>query len=171
MNTIYPPDAYNKELCLKVSMPMWLVILYLVRPYVILIVSLVDIRSRGELFSMVYGDYELLPIVAALAGLPALAVVYAWTRRSANASARVRRIWSCGRQFLIGSAALNIIGQVIPVIVGISWGIGDLAWVQIAASAAAICYLLVSRRARDTFSDFPGKSENSRQSAGSDGIN
>lgn len=162
MSDVYSFSDYDQHLCLKVSPELWLVILYLLRPYLIWFSSLglggglAGSGAKGVegLRIMIYPD-DFSLVLAMLATIPVMVFVYAWAKRKPGAVPRVRKLWHRGALFLIASAALNILVVFVPLLTMVSHKIPLVNWVQVGISALVIWYLLSSQRARDTFADFP----------------
>lgn len=149
----YPASAYDNKLNLKPSIGMWLVIVFLLKPYLVMLVSLANRSNRTELISLVY-DHSGVLAMAELAALPALAVVIAWVKRNSGASRIIRWIWNNGRSLLILSTLFNV------AILAISteWRVDEFGFfivLQMILSAFVLFYLWRSDRVRDTFNDFP----------------
>lgn len=155
MSSKYPFSAYDKKyLCLNMSTGMWLVLAFLLRPYVIMIMSLANRRDRMGLINMFYAD-RFGMVLGALAAVPALLLIYAWFKRKPDAPDRVRWLWRHGRVLLIASIVLNIVIVFVPVLLGKAAGIGYVGALQLALCAGILLYLLRSQRVEDTFADFP----------------
>ena len=77
---------YDTFLCLKISSGMWLVILYLLRPYILLISTFRMGRGGGKsegisvLRDMVYPDDFSLAL-GIFATVPVLILMYGWIKR------------------------------------------------------------------------------------------
>jgi len=148
----YPASAYDDNLCLKISLETWVVILFLIRPYVILVLSLANKRDRMGLIYSFYPSTSGLPLAAA-AALPAVLLLIAWVKRKPGAHAAVRWIWQHGKALLLASTLLNI-GIVLQPLMGEEDKLSMTGWAQLAACMASIVYLLTAERVKDTFRDF-----------------
>jgi len=160
MSRVYSYKDYDKLLCLKVSNGLWLVILYLLRPYPILISTRRMGRAgRGVeglegLKNMVYPDDFSLTL-GILATIPVLILLYGWVKRKPGAPDYVWKIWRHGAWLLITAAVLNIAIVLIPLLLGLMHHIHLAGWVQVVLSLPIIVYLYFSQRVKDTFADFP----------------
>jgi hypothetical protein len=164
MSKLYDFNQYDKYLSLKVNPELWLVILYLLRPYIALVAS-VSIGRGGtgavgveRVRDILYPDNFSL-VLAILTTVPALLFVYAWTRRKPGASPLVRKLWKNGAALLAIAALLNIVIVFVPLLTGIVAGIHTLGWLQVGFAAVIIVYLYSSRRVKDTLADFPADRE------------
>jgi len=153
-NQQYGFKDYDSYLCLKVSTGMWAVILFLFRPYVIIILSLVNRRDRMELINAVYTDRTGM-MLGALAAIPVMVFIYAWIKRQPDASDHVRWIWHHGRGLLLLSAALNAGFIIATHLLSEATRFGFINSLQLLVCGVIFYYLLVSVRVNDTFADFP----------------
>lgn len=150
----YPFSAYDKHLSLKISIPMWGAILFLARPFVILLLSVANKRDRTGLLDTFYHDPVALAIDT-IAALPALLVIIAWARHRPEASQPIRRIWAQGRLLLLLGTLLNIVSVFLPLIWNpqLRMDVPELA--KLAISLMILFMLIKSERVKDTFNDFP----------------
>jgi len=160
----YDFSQYDKYLNLKVNAGLWLVVLYLMRPYVVLMVSLMGHRGGTSAVGIEGVRYMLYPddfslVLALLATLPVLLFFYALSKRRPGASALVRNLWGNGIFLLVTAAVLNIVTVFVPILTGATTRIPRLGWVQVVLACLIIAYLYSSRRARDTFADSPVENE------------
>ena len=153
---------YDTFLCLKISSGMWLVILYLLRPYILLISTFRMGRGGGKsegisvLRDMVYPDDFSLAL-GIFATVPVLILMYGWIKRKPGAPDYVRKIWRHGSGILTVAAVLNIVIVFVPLLLGLIHHIHPAGWVQVALSLPIILYLYASQRVKDTFADFPAE--------------
>jgi hypothetical protein len=162
MPDVYSFNDYDQHLCLKVSPELWLVILYLLRPYLIWFSSLGlggglaggGAQGVGGLREMIYPDDFSLAL-AMLATIPVIVFVYAWSKRNPGAKPLIKRLWHRSGLFLTTAAALNILVVFVPLLTMVAHKIVLTNWVQVGISVLIIWYLHSSQRVRDTFEDFP----------------
>ncbi|MDH3981192.1 MAG: DUF2919 domain-containing protein [Gammaproteobacteria bacterium] len=152
---------YDKYLSLKVSQELWLIILYLLHPFILLFSTIRLGRGGAKgvsgvdgLKRLVYQDNFSLAL-AILATVPVLLLVYAWVRRKPGAPAFVRRLWAKGVVLLTSAAVLYIGGVFVPLLTHVIASIRPIGWGQVAISILIIFYLFTSKRVRDIFADFP----------------
>ncbi len=149
----YPASAYDENLCIKVNVSLWFAILFLLRAYVVMLLSLVNMSNQTELIHLLYAS-ETTFALGAVAALPALVLFMAWTKRRPGSGRTIRWIWHHGRAFLIVSAVLNL-----AIVAGsVFWAerspqFSDVT--QALLTMYIILYLHRSERVRDTFRDFP----------------
>ena len=137
----YPPSAYDQNLCLRLSLELWLIIAFLVRPYIVMLISIADRGERIGLIDMVYPDRMSL-VLGGLIAVPAVLVVYAWRY---------------GRELLLIATVLNAGVVMLP---AVNRGVGRLgtsAWLQLAICGYILWELFRSARVKDVFSDWPAE--------------
>ncbi len=155
MSKLYGFSEYDKYFSLKVCTELWIIILYLLRPYIVLIASMgASQGGSGGIRNILYPD-DLSLTLAILATIPALLFVYAWSLRKPGAGTMVKKLWANGGKLLVAAAILDIAVVFTPLPGGIVSSIHALGWVQVVIAVIIIFYLLGSRRVRDTFADFP----------------
>ena len=154
----YSASSYDDHMCLKPPPLLWLAVLYLSRavtlPVAMGIGTFAGVNADAiALFHALWSMQTLLPSAIALC------VLYALCRRVPNASKTVRWIWAHGRVLLALSGGMDLILSLISFISLIRQGeIDDQAWMSLLTAAADgyfLLYILVARRVRDTFSEFP----------------
>jgi len=153
MNARYPFSAYDDNLCLRPGLALWAVLAFLLRPYVVVVVSLANRVDRMRVIDTFYPDRASMAISALLA-LPALLLVWAWIKRQRGQGGLAQRVWRHGRALLLGLASLNACAIVVAAVhAGTRPGLAAVA--QLAACALIVWYLMRSERVCDTFLDYP----------------
>lgn len=151
----YSESSYDHYLCLKPPLLLWLAVLYLSRavtlPAAMGIGAFAGVNADAiALFRGLWSMQTLLP------SLIAICILYALCRRVPNASKPVRWIWAHGRIFLAVSAGMDLVLSLISLIR--QEEIDNQALVLLLAAAADayfLLYILVARRVRDAFLEFP----------------
>jgi hypothetical protein len=163
MSKIYNFSDYDKYLSLKINFDLWLIIAYFFRP-VILKISTIQM-GRGAKSDSVSGLKDLVYpddfgfFLAFLTIIPVALVIFAYMKRKPDAPDYIRTLWrNCGKLLLL-AAALNVVVVFVPFLLDLAYRINLLGWGQLAIAAYIIFYLMTSRRVRDTFADFPAKTE------------
>ena len=154
MAKLYPFSAYDKYLSLKPDLNMWLMFAFLLRPYVIFLLSITNRQDKMGLINLIYFD-RFVMILAAIAAIPAVLVMYAFAKRKPEASDKVRWIWCRSGGFLLASVLLNLLIVLVPALMGLLHELGIIIWVELGISVLIIYYLFSNERVRDTFADFP----------------
>ena len=149
----YPSFAYDEHFCIKIGIGLWIVMLFLLRPYLAMLLSFANTSDPTELIDLVFDTRRALALQA-VAALPAMMLFVAYSRRRPAAGAAVRWIWHRGKTLLI----LSVLGNLSILLGPIFWentAPGFSSWVQAVAAMGMVFYLFRSERVRDTFHDFP----------------
>ena len=151
----YPESYYDDHFCLKPPLMLWLAGIYLSRtitlPVLMGIGAFAKVNQNAlAVFHQFWSLETLLP------SLIACSVLIALVRRAPQASKPLRWIWAHGKNLLALSAGLD---TAISFVLAIRQGGVDqqvLVWLFAAAiDAYFLLYILLARRVRDTFADFP----------------
>jgi hypothetical protein len=159
----YSESSYDHYMCLKPPLLLWLAVLYLSRavtlPAAMGIGTFAGVNADAiALFHGMWSMQTLLPSAIALC------VLYALCRRLPNASMPVRWIWTNGRILLAVSAAMDLVLSLIALIR--QGEIDDQALMSLLAAAVDayfLLYILLARRVREAFSEFPAQLDVSRK--------
>jgi hypothetical protein len=151
----YPASHYDDQMCLKPPVLLWVAVLYLSRaltlPIAMALGHFVGVDEKAiTLFRGFWSADALVP--SAIAAV----LLYALMRRVPTASPQVRWIWAHGRIVLAISAVLDIALLLIALIRG--GEINDQSmWSLVAATGDLyfLLYILIARRVRQTFFEFP----------------
>jgi len=154
MSKHYPISSYDKYISLKMSKTMWAIMLFLLRPYVVSIASITNRKDKMFLINLFYSNGLALAL-GALAGIPALMVIYAWVKRKPDGPPVAGKIWRKGRLLLAISAALGAIVVFVPIWLGVGHRISVYGWVQFIASLSVVLVVYKSGYMKDCFSDWP----------------
>ncbi len=155
MSRQYPFSAYDSHLCLTFSTSMWLASLFLIRPFAILIMSVVKKGDRTGLLDQIYGSNISTMYLEIIAALPAILILFALMNRKPGASKQIKWIWSYGRILLLSSTLLNILSLFTPLLWKSNIRMDAPELIKLAICIAVIIFLLKSERVKDTFNDFP----------------
>lgn len=151
----YPESLYDDDYCLKPPALLWAAAAFLSRGALLpLLAGLghyahVDTEAMVMMRSLWRAD-ELVPAVFALP------VLFSILRRTPRAGRAVRWIWHHGRVLLALGAASDI-GSALYSLTRYDV-FNDEAWVTLSTCAVDVyfvLYVLLARRIRDTFADFP----------------
>ncbi len=156
MSKYHPISSYDKYVSLKMSGAMWFVILFLLRPYLILVVSVLNRKDKMLLINMFYSD-RLAMSLAAVAGIPAALLIYAWVKRNPDAPSFPRQVWKRGRLLLAISAALSAFVVFVPLWLGAVHKVTEYGWGQFVISLLILVVVYRSQYMKDCFSDWPEK--------------
>ncbi len=137
---------------------LWLIFLFLLRPYIVTVMSLANKADRTGMINLVYSDKMAL-WWALLAGVPAVLVIYAWIKRKPGASSSARNLWHKGRSLLAASAIFSVAIVFIPFWMGVVHRVSVAGWIQFVISLGAVVTLYSSSYIRDCFSDYPEEAD------------
>ena len=173
MSKVYSFKDYDKYLSLKAGIGLWLVVIYLMKPYLLLVSAAGIGKGRSgsggvgvEGFkNMVYPD-NLVLMAAIMATLPTLLFIYAWGRRRPGASEMVQKVWQHGALLLMVGAGLDILVVFAPFVTQDAHHIQIAGWIQLVISVLIVVYLLFSPRVKDVLADFPEEIETADDKAG-----
>lgn len=150
----YDAGDFDRWMCLLPGVATWIVIVFLMRPYVVMAMSFANRTDRMGLIDLIYPERFWFALNA-LAALPAIAVVVAYLRRRPEAGKWPRRVWANGRIWLIASAVANLVVALVAIVLAPSQGAGIVLPLMVCGAAWTLWYLVVAHRVRDTFMDFP----------------
>ena len=150
----YGFNDFDRHMCLKPGVWTWLVVAFLMRPYVVIAISFANKGDRMGLIDMIYPDRIWLAIDT-LAALPAVAMVLAYALRSPSAGRRIRWLWGSGRALLMLSAGANAVVALASLILGNDERAAVLSPSLLCVSAWSLWYLISADRVKDAFGDFP----------------
>jgi len=151
---VYPVSCYGKHLCLIPDFTMWVIFLFLLRPYVVLIMSFANFNDSMQLINLLYADRMMMSL-GALAGIPTALIIYAWIKREPDATQFIRNLWGKGRVLLSVSAALNAGLVFAPMWLKAVDKITIHGWWQFAVSVIILLVVFKSEYIKDCFLDFP----------------
>lgn len=158
MKQQYPFNAYDNYLSLRQGIGFWLVLIFIFRPYVVMLLSVANKRDKLGLIKMVYTDHSLMGL-GALGAIPAMLLLYAWFKRKPDAPEHVKKIWRNGKWILLLCLIINVITAFMPILIGKTTGLNVIGMLQIFISVLFIGYIFASKRLNDAFADFPEKTE------------
>lgn len=161
MSKLYNFNDYDKYLCLKLSSELWLVVAYLMRPYIAIISTIrlgpgarKGVEGVDTIKLMLYPD-DFSMTLGILSTFPVLFFVYIYMKKKPDAAPYVRMWWSRSAWLLGTSAILNVIIVFVPLLTGAVSHIQMPGWIQIGIALLILGYLFGSQRVKDTFADFP----------------
>jgi hypothetical protein len=151
----YHPSLYDDDYCLKPPSLLWLALVFLSRGVLLPILAGFGhyAHVNTDAMSLMRGLWRPDSLFPALFAVP---VLYSLMRRSPRATRPVRWIWRHGRALLAGAAASDIalaLYSLKPYN-----DLGDEALMTLGAcvvDAYFLLYVVLARRIRDTFADFP----------------
>jgi len=158
MSRLYDFRDYDKYLALKLSAGVWLVIAYLMRPYIVLIASFRMGRGGSQdekgIRQLLYPD-DFSLMLGIVVTMPVLILMFAYMKRKPSAGTFIRALWRNGKNLLGSAAILNIVIVFVPIMTEVISRIHAAGWIQIGVSIVILGYLFTSQHVKDTFADFP----------------
>ncbi|WP_296809305.1 DUF2919 family protein [Thiocapsa sp.] len=153
----YASHRYDDDLLLKVSILLWLALVFLVRH--LLLLGITFLPTTGEEIDVLR---TLVRPEFVLADLPAALVMAAGFRRRRPCPDWVRRVWRRAREILTLSI-LMYLGLLVAALVGSSLPLRDAIdeplLVSLLLSLAVAFYLWRSRLVADVVRDCPGRND------------
>lgn len=151
----YDPDAFDRHFCLKIPPLLVASTIFLCRDFLIpILLALTSLKgSAGNLDWLGTTQQSLWY----LREVPSVLVLYAMLRRVPAGDAVARWAWRNGRWLLALAVTLQS-GPTILVLFATARGGQPPGWPAmclLAIDLFVLCYVLLSGRVRDVFSDFP----------------
>ena len=141
---------YDNNLALRVTFLLWLIFFW--SCHHVLLLALAAFSKDGEVFHMAKEYAYSWPLL--ISDLPGVIVLLVCLRRTPEAGAKLRWLWHQGTKFLVVGLAISTAAM----FQSHQQEITDLenyyCWITV-VNVAIIAYLLISRRAREIFADFP----------------
>lgn len=157
----YAISSYDKNVCLKLNGMMWLIFLFILKPYVIALstvanslFSITSSSNRMPLITMFYPDKGTM-LLNIIAGAPVVFLIFAWFKKKPDSPEFIRFIWKNGRNLIAISAILNVCIIISPLLFGAESNIMTSAWVQLLISVLIVIIVYNSSYIKDCFLDFP----------------
>ena len=161
MQKKYSISSYDKNVCLKLNGMMWLIFLFILKPYVIALstvtnslFSVTSSSNRMPLITMFYPDKGTM-LFSIIAGVPVVFLIYAWIKKKPDSPEFVKFIWKSGRNIIAISATLNVCIIILPLLFGAVSNIMTSGWVQLLINVLIVIIVYNSSYIKDCFSDFP----------------
>lgn len=149
----YSINDFDKHNCLKLSFIFYFILAFLLRGYVVGILSLSNLRDKLSLIQWVYSDSSLFYLSLAT-GIPGLLLLIVVFSRKPNASNWVEKLWC---KFLVLSSIAVCIDLSFYWGQRVLFGMGKLDWL-IAQTVVGIGLLILakkSKRVKINLAEFP----------------
>jgi len=149
----YSIEDFDKFDCLKLSKRFYLVLAFVLRGYVIWLVSVTNMKDRVVTIQWIYPEMSLF-VLSLLSGSLGLFVILLISLRSPNSAVWVRKVWPHCRSLLVVALSFDFI---INLIAYLCWQMTSLSWIicqgVIACSLIVMCY--ASKRIQINLLEFP----------------
>jgi hypothetical protein len=155
----YESWSFDDHFCLKPPVVLIAAILYLCRSFLMVVFVLAGSMkggATGDTSALLSGG-DAVPMTFGVTAVPAILVLFALFRRAPAAGALIRWVWAHGRVLLAVSAVLEIAAGVLFLYTAsdTAQDSGTLRVAMLIVDVYIAVYVLISKRVRDTFSDFP----------------
>lgn len=151
----YLPSDFDNFDCLKVSKGIYLLLFFILRGYVVWIMSVTNMNDRVGIIKWIYPEPSLF-YLSLFSGLFGIFVLLILSLRRPDASKWVEYCWANIRGILVFAMvfdlAVNLLGLII-------WQQHSLSWlcVNLTLVAAFSLFLFRSKRIKINISEFPEK--------------
>jgi len=151
----YSVENFDKFDCLKLSKSIYISLLFVLRAYIVWIISVTNMRDRVAIIQWLYPEPALF-YLGLLSGLIGLYIVLILSLRRPDAANWVKRSWRNYRKILI--AAL-IFDELISWAGFLYWQLLSLSWLimQTVVAITIAYYCLSSDKLRLNIREFPEK--------------
>ncbi|NMP16743.1 DUF2919 family protein [Thalassotalea sp. Y01] len=144
---------FDKHNCLKISIWYYLALAFLVKGYVVALLSLSNMRDKLGFIRYVYPDPQVF-YTSLLVGLPGLLLFALLMARRPNAANWVQRIWP-RFYWLVAIAMLIDMALTWGMYALLGWGDSRQALIQTALAILLLVILKRDRRANINLQEFP----------------
>ncbi len=149
----YSIEDFDKFDCLKLSKRFYFVLAFVLRGYVIWLISVTNMKDRVETMQWVYPEMNLF-FLSLLSGSLGLFVIVIISLRRPDSAMWVKKIWPHCRSLLVVALSFDFI---INLIAYLCWQMTSLSWIMcqgvVACSLIAICF--TSKRIQINLLEFP----------------
>jgi len=151
----YSVEDFDSYDCLKLSKRFYLVLLFVLRGYIVWLMSVTNMRDRVSIISWIYPETSLF-YLSLISGAIGLFVVLIISLRRPEAANWVQNSWRHCRKILITALLFDLLTHAVGYFY---WQLLSLEWlimqVALSTSLALLCYN--SERFRINLEEFPQK--------------
>jgi uncharacterized membrane protein len=126
----YSVEDFDKYNCLKISITIYLVLLFVLRGYFVWIMSVTNMRDRIAIIEFVYPDTSLF-FLSLFSGALGLIVVVLLSLRRPNANAWVQKLWPYCRVIMVTALMFDL---VVSIVAYSYWQLLSITWLLIQVS-------------------------------------
>jgi hypothetical protein len=149
----YSIEDFDKFDCLKLSKRFYLVLLFVLRGYIVWLMSVTNMKDRVSTMQWIYPETNLF-ILSLISGVVGLWVVVVITLRRPNSANWVKVIWPYCRTMLVAALLFDFI---INLISHFYWQLTSITWLTcqgiIVFSLITLCF--TSKRMEINLIEFP----------------
>lgn len=149
---LLPKDFDNFD-CLKLAPGIYLILLFVLRAYIVWIMSVTNMRDHVGIIQWIFPQTALFYLNLA-SGVMGLFVVFVLSLRRPNAANWVRVCWQKCHLILIFTLSFDLLITLIGYFV---WQLQSISWliVQGGVVIAAIAYIILNKRFAINLAEFP----------------
>jgi hypothetical protein len=154
--TYNPFDAYRYDdnFVLRVSPFLWLIIIWSIHHTLLL--ALGAFSNSGQVLGAAVDYAASAPLL--VSDIPGAMVLVARMNRSPDAGEKIRWLWRHGVKFLVLGLSISAVATLNTYRQEVTDPENPAFWI-VAATLGFIAYLLLSRRVREIFADFPSPTQ------------
>jgi hypothetical protein len=149
----YLPKHFDNFDCLKLAPGIYLILVFILRAYIIWIMSVTNMRDHVSIIQWIYPQTALfyLNLVSGVIGLFIVVII---SLRRPNANTWVRNCWQKCKMLLIVALAFDLAIGVLGYVI---WQLQSISWLVIHCFlvVSAVVYILRSKRFRINLAEFP----------------
>jgi len=149
----YSVEDFDKYNCLKVSISIYLVLLFVLRGYIVWIISVTNMRDRVAIIQFIYPDTTMF-LLSLFSGALGLIVVVLLSFRRPNAVSCVQTLWPYCRVIMVTALAFDL---AVNIIAYTYWQLLSINWLLIQAGIVTFLIILCfkSRSLAINLREFP----------------
>ncbi|UUO22468.1 DUF2919 domain-containing protein [Colwellia sp. M166] len=149
----YLPKDFDNFDCLKLAPGIYLILLFILRAYIIWIMSVTNMRDHVGIIQWIYPQTALF-YLNLVSGVIGLFIVLVLSLRRPTAPAWVRICWQKCKMLLIVALAFDLLIGVLGYFI---WHLQTISWLLVHCSLviSAVSYILKSKRFTINIAEFP----------------
>lgn len=147
------PKHFDNFDCLKLAPGVYIILLFVLRAYIVWIMSVSNMRDHVGIIQWIYPQTSLF-YLNLVSGVIGLFIVLILSLRRPNAQSWIRICWQKCRILLIVALAFDLLIGVVGYAI---WHLQSLSWLLVHCSivSSAIVYILRSKRFTINIAEFP----------------
>lgn len=147
------PKHFDNFDCLKLAPGIYLILLFVLRAYIVWIMSVTNMRDHVGIMQWVFPQTSLF-YLSLTSGVIGLFIVFILSLRRPNAANWVRRSWKKCHLLLIAALLFDLLITVLGFFV---WQLQSVSWLLAHGTVVVVAttYILLSKRFAINLSEFP----------------
>jgi len=134
----YSVEHFDKYNCLKISMSIYLVLLFVLRGYIVWVMSVTNMRDRVAIIQFIYPETSLF-LLSLLSGALGVIVVVLLSLRRPNAASWVQTLWPYCRVIMVTALVFDLI---VNIIAYSYWQLLSINWLLVQTSIVILLIVL-----------------------------